>query len=123
MAILAIYEAFLIRILTILFLSYLTFFRKNNSIKQLITILLFGLTFYYFTTTTVHPWYLGSLIILCVFTKYRFPIIWSFIIILSYQTYANIPWEENLWFVAIEYIVLYSYLIFELKKKNNILLT
>lgn len=110
-------------ILTILFLSYLTFFRKNNSIKQLITILLFGLTFYYFTTTTVHPWYLGSLIILCVFTKYRFPIIWSFIIILSYQTYANIPWEENLWFVAVEYIVLYSYLIFELKKKNNILLT
>ena len=96
---------------------------RNNSIKQLITILLFGLTFYYFTTTTVHPWYLGSLIILCVFTKYRFPIIWSFIIILSYQTYANIPWEENLWFVAIEYIVLYSYLIFELKKKNNILLT
>ena len=110
-------------ILTVLLLGYLTFFRKNNTLKHLIPSLLFGLTFYYFTTTTMHPWYLATLIILSVFTKYRFPIVWSVVIILSYQAYANIPWKENLWFVTIEYIIVFIYLIFELKNKNNNQLT
>ena len=106
-------------IMTILFLGYISFFRRNNSMKQLITALLFGLSFYYFTTTTMHPWYLATLLILSVFTKYRFPIVWSIAIILSYQAYANIPWKENLWFIALEYIIVFSYLIFELKAKKT----
>ncbi|MDA9339363.1 mannosyltransferase [Polaribacter sp.] len=110
-------------ILTFIFLGYITFFRKNNSMKQLITALLFGLSFYYFTTTTMHPWYLATLLLLSVFTKYRFPIVWSLVIIISYQAYANSPWKENLWFVAIEYFIVFLYLIFELKKKNNTQLT
>ncbi|WP_439128171.1 mannosyltransferase, partial [Polaribacter sp.] len=100
-------------ILTILFLLVLTSFRKNNSFKQLITALLFGLCFYYFTATTVHPWYLATPLILCVFTKYKFPIVWTFVIFLSYQAYANQPWQENLFFVFAEYLILFSFLIFE----------
>ncbi|APG65344.1 mannosyltransferase [Tenacibaculum todarodis] len=102
-------------ILTILFLVYLSLFRRNNSFKDLITTLLFGLSFYYFTTTTMHPWYLATLILLSLFTKYKFPIVWSLVVILSYQAYANIPWKENLWFVAIEYSIVYGFLIWELK--------
>ncbi len=105
-------------VLTIIFLLIITFFRKNNTLKQLITALLFGLSFYYFTTTTMHPWYLATLIILSVLTKYRFPIIWSFIIILSYQAYANEPWKENLWVLGIEYLVVYGFLIYELFDKK-----
>ncbi|MDG1226349.1 MAG: glycosyltransferase 87 family protein [Polaribacter sp.] len=108
-------------ILTIIFLTYITFFRKNESIIQLITSLLFGLCFYYFTTTTVHPWYLATPLILCIFTKYHFPIIWSVVIIFSYQAYENHPWKENLWFVAIEYIILYGFLIYELRKKDSVI--
>lgn len=103
-------------ILTILFLLIITFFRKNKSEIQLITALLFGLCFYYFTATTVHPWYLATPIILSVFTKYKFPIVWSLVIILSYQAYANLPWEENLWLVAIEYLTVFSFLIYEIKR-------
>ena len=108
-------------ILTIIFLTYITFFRKNESIIQLITSLLFGLCFYYFTTTTVHPWYLATPLILCIFTKYHFPIIWSVVIIFSYQAYENHPWKENLWFVVIEYIILYGFLIYELRKKDSVI--
>ena len=103
-------------VLTILFLVIITFFRKNKSMVQLITALLFGLCFYYFTTTTVHPWYLATPLILSVFTKYRFPVVWTLVIIFSYQAYANNPWKENLYFVALEYFILYSFLIFELRK-------
>lgn len=106
-------------ILTILFLIILAFFRKNTSTVQLFTAMLFGLCFYYFTATTVHPWYLATPIILSVFTKYKFPIVWSFVIILSYQAYANSPWQENLWFVSFEYILLYVYLIYEIRKNNR----
>ena len=103
-------------IITIVFLLIITFFRKNKSMPQLITALLFGLCFYYFTATTVHPWYLATPLILSVFTKYRFPIIWTIVIIFSYQAYANTPWKENLWFVAFEYLVLFGFLFFELRK-------
>ena len=106
-------------ILTLLFIGCLTFLRENKTMIQLITALLFGGCFYYFTTTTMHPWYLATLLILSVFTKYRFPIVWSLVIILSYQAYANNPWKENFWFVGFEYFIVFLYLIFELKKKNN----
>ncbi|WP_397445222.1 mannosyltransferase [Polaribacter sp. R77954] len=105
--------------LTILFLIILTFFRKNTSMVQLFTVMLFGLCFYYFTATTVHPWYLATPIILSIFTKYKFPILWSLVIILSYQAYANIPWQENLWFVSVEYILVFSYLIYEIRKNTK----
>jgi alpha-1,6-mannosyltransferase len=100
-------------ILTILFLLCLSFFRKNKNATQLITAMLFGLCFYYFTATTVHPWYLATPLILSVFTKYKFPIIWSLVIIFTYQAYANNPWKENLYFVFIEYFVVFSFLTYE----------
>ena len=101
-------------ILIVLFLLYLTFFRRNKTFIQLITAMLFGLCFYYFTATTVHPWYLATPLILCVFTNYKFPVIWSLVIILAYQAYANNPWEENLWFVFIEYLIVFSFFIYEI---------
>ncbi|WP_298766324.1 mannosyltransferase [uncultured Polaribacter sp.] len=101
-------------ILTILFLIFLTFFRKNITTISVITAMLFGLCFYYFTATTVHPWYLATPLILSVFTKYKFPLVWSLVIILSYQAYANNPWKENLAFVFLEYILLFSFLGYEI---------
>ena len=103
-------------ILTILFLIIITLFRKNKTKIQLITALLFGLCFYYFTATTVHPWYIATPLILSIFTKYKFPIVWSLMVILSYQAYSNTPWQENLWFVFLEYIIVFGFLIYEIKK-------
>jgi alpha-1,6-mannosyltransferase len=100
--------------LTILFLVFLSFFRNNKNGIQLLTAMLFGVCFYYFTATTVHPWYIATPLILSVFTKYRFPIIWSLVVIVTYQAYANTPWKENLWFVFIEYLVVFSFLTYEI---------
>lgn len=105
--------------IAILFLIVITFFRKNKSPQEMITVLLLGISFYYFTTTTMHPWYLATLVLLSVFTKYRFTLIWSLTIILSYQAYANDPWKENLWFVGIEYLLVFVFLIWEIIKINK----
>ena len=111
-------------ILTILYLIYLTFFRKNNHQVILLSSMLYGLCFYYFTSTTIHPWYLATPLLISVFTKYRFPVFWTLVIILSYQAYANTPWQENLWFVAAEYVLLFAFMIIEFriaKRKDSII--
>jgi Gpi18-like mannosyltransferase len=101
-------------IITVVFIVVITFFRKNNSPQQLFTAMLLGLTFYYFMATTVHPWYIASLVLLSVFTKYKYPIVWSIVIILSYQAYANNPWQENLWLITLEYLMVYGFLFWEI---------
>ena len=100
--------------LTSVFLIIITFFRKNRSPKQLISALLLGLTCYYVTTTTVHPWYLAPLVLLSVFTTYRYPLVWSVVIVLSYHAYGNELWRENLWLVGLEYLFVYGMLIWEI---------
>ncbi|WP_067147188.1 mannosyltransferase [Pseudotamlana agarivorans] len=97
-------------------------FRKNKTSVQLITAMLFALSFYYFTATTVHPWYVATLLILSVFTKYKFPSVWSFVIILSYLAYVNVNQSdksENLWIISLEYLVVYGFFIWEVFLKSN----
>lgn len=109
-------------ILVVLVILIMTFFRKNKTTVELISVMLLALSFYFFTTTTVHPWYVATLLILSVFTKYKFPLVWSFVIILSYLAYVNIDKadkSENLWVIAIEYIVVYSVFIWEIAIKKT----
>ena len=89
--------------------------------RQLIAAMLLISTIYYFTSTTIHPWYLATLLILSVFTNYKYPLIWSFMIILSYLAYANSDNSENLLIIGIEYTVVYSVFIWEvfIKKSNS----
>ena len=103
-------------ILVILFVLIITFFRRNRTPIALYTAMLLVLSFYYFTTTTMHPWYLATLLILSVFTKYKFPLVWSFVIILSYLAYVNLnkaDKSENLWLITLEYAVVYGVFIWE----------
>jgi alpha-1,6-mannosyltransferase len=111
-----------IAILVFLFVVGLAFLRRNKTMTQLITAMLLALSFYYFTATTVHPWYIATLLLLSVFTKYKFPLVWSFVIILSYLAYLQIgvaDKSENLWIIGLEYLVVYGFLIWELFVKGR----
>ena len=107
----------IIPILTILFLIILAFLKKIETAIQLYTAILFAVCFYYFTSTTMHPWYLATPLVISIFTQYKFPIVWSLVIILSYQAYTNTPWQENLWIVGLEYSIVYTFMIYEIQKK------
>lgn len=108
-----------IPLITIFTLLILTFFRKNTTTKQLIVSMLFAVSIYFFISTTIHPWYLATLVILSVFTNYKFPLVWSFVIILSYLAYANSGNTENLWIIAFEYLVVYAVFIWEVFIKKD----
>lgn len=110
-------------IIVIVGILALTFFRKNNTPQQLITALLFAISIYFLLATTVHPWYAATPLLLCIFTNHRFPILWSLMIIVSYSAYGADGFSENLWWVALEYLVVLSFAIWELffrKNKKNI---
>ncbi|MDX2301177.1 MAG: hypothetical protein NW226_00195 [Microscillaceae bacterium] len=76
--------------------------------------MLFVLSIYYFLSTTVHPWYLCNLVLLSVFSPYRYAIVWSGMAVLSYAAYQYEVYAENLYFVALEYGLVYGVLLWEL---------
>lgn len=98
----------------ILFILLFSFYRKNKSTQQLITSLLFGISIYFLLSTTVHPWYIASPLLLSVFTRYKFSIIWSLSVMLSYIAYSADGVSENLWLVAVEYFVVIGFFIWEI---------
>jgi hypothetical protein len=90
--------------------------RRNENPRVLMISMLFTISIYYFLSTTVHPWYIAIPLIISVFTQYRFVIVWSFVVMLSYSAYANAPFQENYWLIFVEYVVVYGFLLFELLK-------
>ena len=68
---------------------------------------------YLLGATTVHPWYLAVPIVLCVFTPWRFPLLWAFLIMLTYTSYVTVPYRENLLLVGVEYGLVVSYYLWE----------
>ncbi len=101
-------------VLVFLFVMFLAFFRKNKSPQQLITAMLFAISFYFLLSTTVHPWYIATPLLLCVFTTYKFPIVWSFVVMLSYSAYGKDGFDEKLWMVALEYFIVIGVAVWEL---------
>ena len=108
-----------IPILTILAVLMLTFFKKNTSIKQLMVNMLFAASIYYFISTTVHPWYLATLLIVSIFTNFKFPLVWSLVIILSYMAYSSTQHSENLWIIGLEYLIVYAVFFWEVFIKKD----
>lgn len=101
-------------IVVILVLLLLAFFRRNETTLKLITAMLLGIFFYFLLSTTVHPWYVATPLILSVFTKYKFPIVWSLLVMLSYSAYGSDGFSENLWLVAVEYSIVIGVAILEM---------
>lgn len=100
-------------------ITYLTHHYRSADRNQLPTYWLLSLTVYLLLATTVHPWYLILPIGLCLFTTYRYPILWSSLIVLTYVNYSYAPYYENLWFVSCEYMFLFGFLFYELVLKED----
>lgn len=76
-------------------------------------------TLYLMMATTVHPWYLVSLISLSCLTQSRFAIVWSFLIFLTYLGYTNTGFQLPSIVIWIEYVVVFSLVIIEIKGKDQ----
>ena len=74
------------------------------------------LLIYYAVASIVHPWYIIYLLTFSILTNLKFPLIWSFVVVLSYYAYKDIGTvEENYWLIGVEYIILLFAIIWDLK--------
>ena len=106
-------------ILTIVTVLLFTFLRKNEKLPVLLSSMLWVLTIYYLLSATVHPWYIIFLVLLGCLAEYKFTIVWSAAIVLSYFAYSQPDFKENLWLLAIEYITVFAVMGYEIMAHRN----
>jgi len=99
--------------------SYLLLIRKKETSEIILTIL-WILSGYYFISTTVHPWYIISLLLLSVFTNYKFVLVWSYTLILSYLAYNEFSVKESSSVLILEYTPVILMLAWELYSKKSL---
>lgn len=105
--------------ITISVVLLFSFLKSNKTITSLFTSMLWVLTIYYFISTTVHPWYIISLVVLSLFTRFRYAILWSAAVFLSYWTYSNPNFTEHLGILTIEYTLILGYILYEILRLNK----
>ena len=98
---------------------YLVLKRKKET-SQLLLMILWVLSGYYFISTTVHPWYIISLLLLSVFTNYKFVLVWSYTLILSYLAYNEFSVKESSSVLILEYTPVILMLAWELYSKKSL---
>ena len=106
-------------ICTFLIIVSKAYYEKNPTWRLLPMQMLFAITIYLAFTTTVHPWYLALPILLMVFTNFRFPMVWSLLIVGTYINYSYQPYFENLFVVGLEYMITISFLFYEIFFTNK----
>ena len=83
---------------------------------------LFVLGIYWLLSTTIHPWYIISMIPLGILAGYYFPIVWSFTIFITYIGYAETDYHISQGWIALEYLLVLAFFIYEwLEKKKDAL--
>jgi alpha-1,6-mannosyltransferase len=113
----------LFAIIVLAFITKKTFFEKpthNNSQfsifnSQFSTDCLFILCLYFLTATTVHPWYAAFPLALASLTYWRFPIVWTGLILLTYAGYTegSSKHAENYVLVVVEYVLTIGFFVYE----------
>ncbi|MBW2960990.1 polyprenol phosphomannose-dependent alpha 1,6 mannosyltransferase MptB [Mesonia aestuariivivens] len=110
----------ILSVIILLSVLSLAFFRKNNSCQRLFVSMLFALSIYFLCATTIHPWYVITPLAISILTRYRFILIWSVSVMLSYSAYRTNGFEEKLYLVALEYILVISVVAYEFKSTKKL---
>ena len=90
--------------------------RRNRDLKSIFKHIVWLLLIYYAFASIVHPWYIIYLLTLSIFTNLRFPLVWSFVVVLSYYAYRDVgAVNESYWLIGFEYLVLLAAVVWDLR--------
>ena len=98
---------------TLLTILAMTAFEEHPRWRNLPAQMLFAICTYLALTTTVHPWYASLPVLFSLFTRYRFPLLWSYLITWTYINYSYPEYQENLWVVVAEYALVLGFFLYE----------
>lgn len=96
----------LLKVLTLVLIVFISYRNKNKDTQSLLETVLLVYWVYFLLNTVVHPWYIIPAMGISVLTERRAFILWSLLIVLSYQAYQHQPYEESTWFLFLEYGIL-----------------
>jgi alpha-1,6-mannosyltransferase len=91
---------------------------ETFNLESFFTNCLFAYSMYCLCAATVHPWYAAFALFFSIFTKFRYPSVWTYFIGLTYIHYAYGIYLENYWVIALEYLVVIGLVVFELRNKK-----
>lgn len=77
--------------------------RPGGNFARLSTLMLFSSCLYLVCASTVHAWYVLVPFALSLLTRWRFPLVWTGLVIFSYSHYANGGFVENYPLILLEY--------------------
>lgn len=100
--------------ITLLLILALATSKRLGSLRRMTGYMAAALTLYLLLSTTVHPWYLTTLIALTAMSNFRYAVVWSGLAILSYAAYQTADYKENLVLVTLEYTIVFLWLLVEL---------
>lgn len=106
-------------LLTFIFVVLLALYENTNK-QHLPGIFIWPLFIYFTFSTIVHPWYAAPLVAFCLFSRYRFPIVWSYTIFLSYIGYTATGFQEQTWVLWVEYLSVFGVMIYEILKYRDL---
>jgi alpha-1,6-mannosyltransferase len=104
-------------VLSIVFLFLKQKKSETFNLESFFTNCLFAYSIYCLFAATVHPWYVSFALLFSVFTKFRYPSVWTYFIGLTYIHYAYGIYLENYWVIALEYLVVIGFAVLEFKSK------
>ncbi|MFN7116936.1 MAG: hypothetical protein ACK4TA_09075 [Saprospiraceae bacterium] len=101
----------------LVFILIITFaiIRRHKDWQSLPESWLFAVSIYLLFATTVHPWYITLPLTFSIFTKWRYPVIWSGATWLSYSHYWGGHFQENYLLILTEYVIVMLFFIWEYK--------
>jgi len=95
-------------------------FERRVSWQTLPSAALFAISIHLLFATTVHPWYIALPLVWCLFTRWRFPVVWTALIFLTYAGYGPDGYHEPYGLVAVEYAGVLAWLLWESSFKSSI---
>ncbi len=102
---------------SIIILAFWPFSKKPS----LPTLFMMALGIYFLLSTTVHPWYIVTVLALSVFTGYKSPILWSYMIFLTYLGYSPTGFDLPNWVLFLEYGSVIGLFLFELSWRAGLI--
>lgn len=106
-------------IIVLLVILLKTYRESGDNWLQLPALWLFSISFYLAYATTIHPWYVALPVVFSIFTKWRWPLLWSGLIWLTYINYSYPYYFENLWIVAFEYAAVGGFMYWEVRREQK----
>ena len=88
--------------------------KRLGSVRRLAGYMAAALTVYLFLATTVHPWYITTLVALTAMSQFRYAVVWSGLAMLTYATYRSSAYKEDLGLVTLEYSIVFLWVLVEL---------